>query len=105
MASAVLLEPDHRHAAGRHFDGDLDHAAVLGVTQRGRFPGGADRHQSVRALLYLPLHEFGERPLVDGAVRAHRRNQCDIGSPEHKPVTPVALRASCAAEMMKGPKG
>ena len=59
---------DHRHAAARLVDADVDGAAVLLVAQRRALAGGADRHQPVRAGRDLPVDQSAERRLVDFPV-------------------------------------
>ena len=47
---------DHRQPPGRRLDHQLDHPVVLGMAQRRRFAGGADRDQAMGTLLDVPLN-------------------------------------------------
>ncbi len=89
---------DHRHALPGGFDAQLDDALVLVVAEGGAFAGGADRHQPVRSLRDLPIHQLLERPFVDRAA-LERRNQRRIRTPKHG-LLPIirplpALQRSC----------
>ena len=69
---------DHRHAAARFPDADLDDVHVLVVAERRAFARGAAGDQGVRALADLPVDEGPEGGLVEGAVlegRDERRSR------------------------------
>lgn len=78
LVGAVGPRPrHHRHPAGRSLDAQLGHAHVLGVAESGGFTSRAARHQTIGALLNLPLNERLIGVLVDPAVgkRRDRRNE------------------------------
>ena len=81
---------DHRHAPPRRLDAELHHALVLGVAQSGAFAGGADRHEPMRSFLHLPVDELLEGLLVDRTVTAHRRDESNERTLEHRPLPRAA---------------
>ena len=93
----LILKLIRRRRLERDLDAELDHALVLVVAERGRLPGGADRHQPVRALGDLPGDEVLVRLLVDRAVPAHRRDQRDERSLEHGVHLPAGGGAASSA--------
>ena len=72
---------NHRHAARRLLDANLDAAVMLFMRQGRRFTGRADRHQAMRAVFDLEIDKFPECSRINLAV-AERRDQCGIGPVE-----------------------
>jgi len=72
----------HLDFARRKFDGKFDDLDVLLDGERGRFAGGAHRHNAVHAALDLPGNELAQGFDINFAVRKRRDDGC-VSSSKH----------------------
>jgi hypothetical protein len=71
-------------ASGGDFDGDVNHAQPLVVSERGSFASSAAGNQEVDARFDLPGDQITKRSFIDSAVGGERRDQsCTTASELH----------------------
>ena len=73
---------DHRHTLPRHLDANLDDTAMLFMAEGRRLARGADGNKPVAAFGNLPLHQFGERVLINLSI-PKRCDKSDERTLEH----------------------
>ena len=71
---------EDRDLALGDFEGELNDAEMLGMRERGAFPGGAAGDEEVDARVELALDERAESGFVERAVGAKWRYECGAGS-------------------------
>ena len=90
----------HRHAAGRLLDHDLDDLAALVGRHAQELAGAAERDQAVDAFLDLEIDQASERRFVDlAAVGGEGRDQDGVGAAKllHViPLLPIVNLLPCA---------
>ena len=68
------------------FHGELDHAVVFLMGERGRFAGRADGDDAVDAALYLRLDERAQSRLIYCAIRGKGGDYGCVCSSVHRPI-------------------